>query len=35
VRETSQQNGMAERMNMTSLEKVGCMLSNARLSKSF
>jgi len=33
--EIQQQNGMAERMNRTLLEKVHCMLSNARLSKSF
>ena len=35
VRETPQQNGVAERMNMTLLEKVRCMLSNAGLSKNF
>jgi len=32
---TPQQNGVAERMNRTILEKVRCMLSNARLGKSF
>ena len=35
VREIPQQNGVAERMNRTLLEKVRCMLSNSRLSKSF
>ena len=35
VRETSQQNEMAERMNVTLLEKVRCMLSNTGLSESF
>ena len=35
VRETPQQNGVAERMNMTLLKKVCCMLSNAGLSKNF
>jgi len=35
VRETPQQNGVAERMNMTLLEKIHCMLSNARLSTNF
>ena len=35
VRETSQQNGVDERMNKTLLEKFHCMLSNARLLKSF
>ena len=35
VRETPQQNRVAERMNMTFLEKVCCMLSNTRLTKSF
>ena len=35
VRETPQQNVVAERMNMTLLEKVRCMLSNAGLSKNF
>ena len=35
VRETPQQNGVAERMNRTLLEKVRCMLSNASLSKKF
>jgi len=33
IRETPQQNGVPERMNMTLLEKVQCMLSNAGLSK--
>ncbi|KAG8499179.1 hypothetical protein CXB51_005552 [Gossypium anomalum] len=32
---TSQQNGVAERMNRTIMEKVRCMLSNANLPKSF
>ncbi|KAG8491329.1 hypothetical protein CXB51_014498 [Gossypium anomalum] len=32
---TPQQNGVAERMNRTIMEKVRCMLSNANLSKSF
>ena len=35
VRETLQQNGVAEMMNRTLLEKVHCMLSNASLSKNF
>jgi len=35
VRETLEQNWMAERMNMTLLEKVSCILSNASISKSF
>ena len=35
VRHTPQQNGVAERMNRTIMEKVRCMLSNANLSKSF
>ena len=35
VRVTPQQNGVAERMNRTLLEKVRCMLSNAGLSKQF
>lgn len=35
VRLTPQQNGLAERMNRTILERVRCMLSNANLSKSF
>jgi len=35
VRETLQQNGVAKRMNMTLLEKVCCILSNAGISKSF
>ena len=32
---TPQQNGVAERMNRTIMEKVRCMLSNSKLSKSF
>ena len=35
VQDTPQQNGVAERMNQTILEKVRCMLSNARLGKEF
>jgi len=35
VRETPQQNGVAEMMNMILLEKVYCMLSNTDISKSF
>ena len=35
VRHTPQQNGMAERMNRTLLEKVRHMLSNASLDKTF
>ncbi|KAH9656595.1 hypothetical protein KPL70_022738 [Citrus sinensis] len=35
VRHTPQQNGVAERMNRTLLEKVRCMLSNASLDKKF
>ncbi|KAG8480907.1 hypothetical protein CXB51_025473 [Gossypium anomalum] len=35
VRHTPQQNGVAERMNRTIMEKVRCMLSNANLPKSF
>ncbi|KAH9679095.1 hypothetical protein KPL71_025975 [Citrus sinensis] len=35
VRDTPQQNGVAERMNQTILEKVRCMLSNAGLGKEF
>ena len=35
MRETPQQNGVAERMNRTLLENVCCMLSNAGLSKNF
>ena len=35
VRNTPQQNGVAERMNRTLLEKVRCMLSNAGLGKQF
>ncbi|KAG8500107.1 hypothetical protein CXB51_003710 [Gossypium anomalum] len=35
VRDTPQQNGVAERMNRTMLEKVRCMLSNAGLGKEF
>ena len=33
--DSSQQNGVVERMNQTLLEKVWCMLLNARLSKGF
>ncbi|KAG8501427.1 hypothetical protein CXB51_003754 [Gossypium anomalum] len=35
IRHTLQQNGVAERMNRTIMEKVQCMLSNANLPKSF
>ncbi|KAG8489524.1 hypothetical protein CXB51_017540 [Gossypium anomalum] len=35
VRHTPQQNGVAERMNKTIMEKVRCMLSNVNLPKSF
>ena len=35
VRHTPQQNGLAERMNRTLVEKVRCMLFNANLSKHF
>lgn len=35
VRNTPQQNGVAERMNRTLLERARCMLSNAGLSKEF
>ncbi|KAH9650271.1 hypothetical protein KPL70_026312 [Citrus sinensis] len=35
VRHTPQQNGLAEKMNRTLLEKVRCMLFNANLSKHF
>ena len=35
VRHTPQQNGLAERMNRTLIEKVICMLFNANLSKHF
>ncbi|PKI59578.1 hypothetical protein CRG98_019987 [Punica granatum] len=35
VRKTPQQNGLAERMNRTIVEIVRCMLSQAKLSKSF
>ena len=35
VKNTPQQNGVAERMNRTLLEKVRCMLSNAGLGKEF
>ena len=35
VRKTPQQNGVAERMNKTLLEKILCMLSNTGLSKNF
>ena len=35
VRETSQQNRVAERFNHTLLEKIWCLLSNSWLNKSF
>ena len=35
VRDTPQQNGVAERMNRTLVEKVRCMLSNAELGRQF
>lgn len=35
VKGTPQQNGLAERMNRTILERVRCMLSNANLPKEF
>ncbi|PKI50177.1 hypothetical protein CRG98_029421 [Punica granatum] len=35
VPKTPQQNGLAERMNRTIIERVRCMLSQAKLSKSF
>ena len=35
VRKTPQQNGVAERMNRTLVEKVRCMLSHSGLSKMF
>nr|KYP69055.1 Retrovirus-related Pol polyprotein from transposon TNT 1-94 [Cajanus cajan] len=35
VRNTPQQNGVVERMNRTLLERARCLLSNARLSRSF
>jgi len=35
IRKTPQQNGVAERMNRTLLEKIRCMLFNAILSKNF
>ena len=35
VRETSQQNVVAERFNRTLLEKIRCLLSNSGLNKSF
>ncbi|KAG8499930.1 hypothetical protein CXB51_006489 [Gossypium anomalum] len=35
VRHTPEQNGVAERMNRTIMEKVRCILSNANLPKSF
>ena len=35
VRDTPQQNGIAERMNRTIMEKVRCMLSSSGLSKQF
>jgi transposase InsO family protein len=35
IRKTPQQNGVAERMNRTLVEKVRCMLSHSGLSKMF
>ena len=35
VREAPQQNGVAEKINRTLLEKIRCMLSNAGLPKNF
>ena len=35
VRETFQENGVAERMNKTLLEKICCVLSNTGILKSF
>lgn len=35
VRGTPQQNGLAERMNRTILERIRCLLSNANLPKKF
>ncbi|KAJ4726144.1 Retrovirus-related Pol polyprotein from transposon TNT 1-94 [Melia azedarach] len=35
VRDTPQQNGVAERMNQTLLERARCMLSNAELTRKF
>ena len=35
IRYTPQQNGVAERMNQTLLERARCMLSNAGLEKRF
>ncbi|KAM1649747.1 hypothetical protein ACFXTN_002536 [Malus domestica] len=35
VRDTPQQNGVAERLNRTLLEKVRCMLAQSGLSKAF
>ena len=35
VRETSQQNRVAEKFNHTLLEKIRCLLSNSGLSKTF
>ena len=35
VNHTPQQNGVAERMNMTLLERARCLLSHARLSRDF
>ena len=35
VRHTPQQNGVAERMNQTLLERARCMLSNAKLDRRF
>ena len=35
VRETPQQNGVAEKFNRTLLEKIRCLLSNSGLNKTF
>ena len=35
VPKTPQQNGVAERMNRTICDRIGCMLSHAKLLKSF
>ncbi|PKI51292.1 hypothetical protein CRG98_028321 [Punica granatum] len=35
IPKTPQQNGLAERMNRTIVERVRCMISQAKLSKSF
>ena len=35
MKKTPQQNGVAKRMNRTLLERVRCMLTNARMSKTF